>query len=220
MMSVSPVLQQLQKSLFMKVIGVICCCVLVEVFYIVSTHVCMLDFRHFAIGEKQRSCLGDGQWDGGNFVCEGMRTTLPFTMFYSILPHFKLLLWIGYEEPWYNSKCSLLSTVWTLLSLSLSPVVKCEPPKPIPNGQPRPPVNEMYEYGQAVQYVCNGDNTMLGASDTVHCLENGSWSDVPRCASKLGSSVGLSWLYWVPQGASMLGGLVIACANFAVNTVP
>ena len=114
-------------------------------------------------------------------------------MFYSILPHFKLLLWIGYEEPWYNSKCSLLSTVWTLLSLS--PVVKCEPPKPIPNGQPRPPVNEMYEYGQAVQYVCNGDNTMLGASDTVHCLENGSWSDVPRCASKLGSSVGLSWLY-------------------------
>ena len=101
-------------------------------------------------------------------------------------------------------------------SLSLSPVVKCEPPKPIPNGQPRPPVNEMYEYGQAVQYVCNGDSTMLGANDTVHCLENGSWSDVPRCASKLGSSVGLSWLYGVPQGASMLGGLVITCANCAV----
>ncbi|XP_031421890.1 sushi, von Willebrand factor type A, EGF and pentraxin domain-containing protein 1-like isoform X3 [Clupea harengus] len=95
----------------------------------VITAVC--NTGHFAIGEKQRSCLGDGQWDGGNFVCE---------------------------------------------------VVKCEPPKPIPNGQPRPPVNEMYEYGQAVQYVCNGDNTMLGASDTVHCLENGSWSDVPRCA--------------------------------------
>ncbi|XP_031421900.1 CUB and sushi domain-containing protein 1-like [Clupea harengus] len=95
----------------------------------VITAVC--NTGHFAIGEKQRSCLGDGQWDGGNFVCE---------------------------------------------------VVKCEPPKPIPNGQPRPPVNEMYEYGQAVQYVCNRDNTMLGASDTVHCLENGSWSDVPRCA--------------------------------------
>ncbi|XP_031440082.1 sushi, von Willebrand factor type A, EGF and pentraxin domain-containing protein 1-like isoform X2 [Clupea harengus] len=95
----------------------------------VITAVC--NTGHFAIGEKKRSCWGDGQWDGGNIFCE---------------------------------------------------VVKCEPPKPIPNGQPRPPVNEMYEYGQAVQYVCNGDSTMLGANDTVHCLENGSWSDVPRCA--------------------------------------
>ncbi|KAL2104357.1 hypothetical protein ACEWY4_001225 [Coilia grayii] len=58
-------------------------------------------------------------------------------------------------------------------------VVKCGPPPDVPNGQTRLPLEEEYDYGQVVQYVCADGYTLLGG--TVHCLQNGSWSSTLRC---------------------------------------
>ncbi|KAF5889668.1 sushi, von Willebrand factor type A, EGF and pentraxin domain-containing protein 1-like isoform X1, partial [Clarias magur] len=58
-------------------------------------------------------------------------------------------------------------------------VVKCEPPPTIQNGT-YDPIEEFYNYNQAVTYSCSKDYTLVGES-TIACLANGSFPSPPQC---------------------------------------
>lgn len=58
--------------------------------------------------------------------------------------------------------------------------VKCGPPPPITNGKLKSPPKDEYDAGNAEQYECDPDYTLIGV-DTVGCQNNGSWSSPPRC---------------------------------------
>ncbi|KAL7859362.1 hypothetical protein SRHO_G00145090 [Serrasalmus rhombeus] len=63
-------------------------------------------------------------------------------------------------------------------------VVKCLPPPEIPNGQPDEPLQDVYEYGQAVTYVCNAGYTRFGDS-IVSCSNNGTFQPSPPECEKV-----------------------------------
>ncbi|XP_060792623.1 sushi, von Willebrand factor type A, EGF and pentraxin domain-containing protein 1-like [Neoarius graeffei] len=59
-------------------------------------------------------------------------------------------------------------------------VVKCQPPPSIQNGQFEP-MEDSYSYGEAVEYSCSEDYTLVGES-TVTCSENGTfYPSPPQC---------------------------------------
>ncbi|XP_053338711.1 membrane cofactor protein-like isoform X2 [Clarias gariepinus] len=57
--------------------------------------------------------------------------------------------------------------------------VKCEPPPTIQNGT-YDPIEEFYNYNQAVTYSCSKGYTLVGES-TITCLANGSFPSPPQC---------------------------------------
>lgn len=40
-------------------------------------------------------------------------------------------------------------------------------------------------YGAVVSYICTAEGYELHGSEKVVCTENGTWSDIPKCQSKL-----------------------------------
>lgn len=63
-------------------------------------------------------------------------------------------------------------------------VVKCSPPLAIQNGM-FDPMDESYEYNQAVTYSCTGSYTLIGES-VVTCSDNGTFHpSPPKCLCEL-----------------------------------
>lgn len=46
-----------------------------------NSYVCMLNSRYYLIGQNTRICLTDGEWDGREPVCEGMRIAGVISLF-------------------------------------------------------------------------------------------------------------------------------------------
>ncbi|XP_037396855.1 sushi, von Willebrand factor type A, EGF and pentraxin domain-containing protein 1-like isoform X2 [Pygocentrus nattereri] len=63
-------------------------------------------------------------------------------------------------------------------------VVKCLPPPEILNGQPDEPLEDVYEYGQAVTYICNAGYTRFGDS-IVSCSSEGTFQPSPPECKKV-----------------------------------
>ncbi|KAK2825061.1 hypothetical protein Q7C36_018988 [Tachysurus vachellii] len=57
--------------------------------------------------------------------------------------------------------------------------VKCKPPPSIQNGN-FDPIDEVYNYNQAVTYSCEKDYNLIGES-TISCSDKGSFPPPPRC---------------------------------------
>ncbi|XP_060750573.1 C4b-binding protein alpha chain-like [Tachysurus vachellii] len=80
------------------------------------------------------------------------------------------------EQPGSSNSITCKGNQWTELQLQL---VKCEPPPSIQNGN-FDPMDEVYQYDQAVTYSCEKDYNLIGES-TISCSDNGSFPPPPRC---------------------------------------
>lgn len=119
--------------------------------------------RYLLVGEKNRNCRDDG-WDGREPVCEGIER---FSVKTKGKKHYKL-----FETACLNK----------LFSFFL--VVKCSPPLAIQNGT-FDPMDESYEYNQAVTYSCTGSYTLIGES-VVTCSDDGTFHpSPPKCLCEL-----------------------------------
>lgn len=160
----------------------------------VATVVC--NKGYYLIGERRRTCMGTGEWDGQEPTCEVVKCGPPpeieygqhdagtdgdhqygHVVVYSCKADYTLF---GQAE----SHCTMSqdSTTQEGIWTAAPTCKKVQCPKPnIPNAERIAGSSSPYYYSYSVTYSCKEGFNMVSGEATMVCQENGEWSSTPKC---------------------------------------